>query len=497
MSMRFHQSNWVRFLLCFSLIAAGNGLVSRVFGQRTTVRISVRPEFGHALIEVTCPPRSQWSFVDRYASVLGLGSRIEKFAVFDEAGREVPTQKLAPGQFESTQSAPRVRYEINLSPPVFPSDSAFVSWLTKDRGLLMMSDLLPLLSQHDEDLKASVRVEVPAGYTVYADRSGATKEEFEIDDVARYVVAVGRQSRLMHMKESDLEFDLLADGEWAFTDNEVIDLIHKILRADRQVFGGMPARNARLILFPFPQNANASQWTAQTRGTTVTLLLGKLPSKVGALAQISTPLTHEFFHLWVPNGLALEENYDWFYEGFTVYQASRTAVDLGLLTFPEFLNSIARAYDASMQASALSLIDASRNRFTSGSSSVYARGQVVAFIYDLRLRSASRGKRSLSDVYRRLFQTHSADRSAGKRSDGNEAVTSALSEELGSQNFVGKYVSNPVSIDLATELGLFGLRVEKIGLRTYVSVSDKPSKQQRDLLRDLGYNDATRAGRRK
>ena len=119
------------------------------------------------------------------------------------------------------------------------------------------------------------------------------------------------------------------------------------------------------------------------------------------MAQLSTPLTHELFHLWVPNGLALDGDYDWFYEGFTIYRAARTAVSLDLLTLPEFLNALARAYDAShAQTNSLSLIEASRTRWTTGQSAVYSKGMVVAFILDLRTRTASRGKRSIDDAYR-------------------------------------------------------------------------------------------------
>src|SRR5256714_7111637 len=131
----------------------------------------------------------------------------------------------------------------------------------------------------------------------------------------------------------------------------------------------MPAKKAMLVLFPFRQQFGPSQWRAETRGRTVTLLMGKLPSKVSALAQLSTPLTHELFHLWVPNGLALNGDYDWFYEGFTIYEAARTAVRLDLLTFTEFLNAIARAYDGyrlGNDADRLSLIDASKRRWTTG-----------------------------------------------------------------------------------------------------------------------------------
>jgi len=54
-------------------------------------------------------------------------------------------------------------------------------------------------------------------------------------------------------------------------------------------------------------------------------------------------------------------------------------------------------------------------------------------------------------------------------------------------------VSNPIVINLAERLAPFGLRVETFGLRTRISVSESLTRQQRDLLHDLGYNDSVRS----
>src|SRR5207302_1488754 len=108
-----------------------------------------------------------------------------------------------------------------------------------------------------------------------------------------------------------------------------------------------------------------------------------------------------------------------------------------------------------------------------------------------------RRKRSLGDVYRRLFQTYASDRNGANKTDGNDAVTRSLAAELNSADFVNRDIRSAVSINLTTELAPFGLKVEKIGLRTHISVSENLTKQQRDLLHDLGYNDATHAVRRK
>ena len=120
---------------------------------------------------------------------------------------------------------------------------------------------------------------------------------------------------------------------------------------------------------------------------------------------------------------------------------------------------------------------------------------MVAFIYDLRLRSSSRNKKTSSDVYRKLIASFKFDAARAKSVDANTAVNTALSEAFGSDEFVRSFISRPMVINLSSELEPFGLKTESIGTRTQISVSDKLSKQQRDLLRDLGYNAATHAAR--
>ncbi len=463
--------------------------------QQVSVRIRVLPETSRITIEGNCPATAKWSFPDSYGGVLGLGNRIERFVVLDEGGAEVQTRKIAPGQFDSAKAGAHFRYEVNLTPPVSSSDSARVSWLTGQRGLLMLADLLPVIAaKHIGATPASVSFEVPESWMVQSGDRESSQSAVEVSDIDRAVFAVGKSLRTSRIAESGMSFRLVVDGEWAFADDDVSEMVARILKAHREVFGAIPAKQGTLILFPFPGAAAANQWSAETRGAVVTLLLGKLPSKIGALAQISTPLTHELFHLWVPNALALEGDYDWFYEGFTVYQAARTAVRLDLLTFPEFLNAIGRAFDAAnSRTNSVSLIEASSSRWTTGQAAVYSKSMVVAFLFDLRMRSQSHGKKSLDSAYRVILQKHSGN---APKVDGNEAVSQALAADEASENFVRQFIRNAVTINLASELAPFGFQVETLGLRTRIAVSDKLNKQQRDLLRELGYNDSVRSPRK-
>jgi predicted metalloprotease with PDZ domain len=330
------------------------------------------------------------------------------------------------------------------------------------------------------------------GWSAFANHEVAPMRARGFGAAEDALIIVGKNLQGSNRTVSGKLFTLLAEGAWAFSDQEAIESLLKVVDLHREV-GPLPCQQVTLVLSTFPAGAGgANTWSAETRGCKVTLLMGKTPSRVGGLAQLGNALTHETFHLWIPNGVALEGDYDWFYEGFTMYQAVRAAVRLGLVTWPEFLNAIARAHDGSMMTATTrpqSLIEASKERWTSGAATVYSKAMVVAFLYDLNLRNQTGGKRSLDDVYRRIMREHPRVSETRKvPADGNAASIAELRAELPAGNFIERFISAPVAIDLKKELAPFGLRVEKL-VRTHVSVSDELNKRQRDLLKQLGYNE--------
>jgi predicted metalloprotease with PDZ domain len=211
--------------------------------------------------------------------------------------------------------------------------------------------------------------------------------------------------------------------------------------------------------------------------------------RVSALARLEPPLTHELFHLWIPNALRLTGDYDWFYEGFTNYQALRAAQRLGFINFDGELDALARAYDACESAKdrgAASLVEASARRWSGANALIYNKGTLVAALYDLRLRKLTGGKRSLDDLYRALFRDAHAPATGGR--DANAFVIAKLNEIAGDREIVTQFVEGTGEIDLGAELSPYGLRVERVGARTHIFVASNLSGSQRDLLREIGYN---------
>jgi hypothetical protein len=425
-----------------------------------------------------------WSFRNAYAGAAGLGERIENLSLSDALGADVPVRKLAPGEYTTERDAAKFSYEIRLDPPTSADAAAHISWLTESRGALMPGDLLPLPLS-----RARLSFKLPDGWKIASGEAANAAGVYDLADAESFVAFAGVDVRERAAKVRGMELRVAFAGDWAFADEEAVGVVAAILKEHARTFDAAPRKSALVVVAPLPRQSVASQWAAETRGATVLYLSGRAPSKVSALARLGAPLAHELFHLWVPNGLGLAGDYGWFYEGFTNYQALRASQRLGDLTFNDYLDALARtsdAYDALKAQDTVSLLEASSRRWSGSNTLVYHKGMLVAALYDLRLRKATGGKRSLDDVYRALFRRAL---SGARGRDGNDVVLEALEEAPGGREFTDKFVRGAQKIDLAAELQPYGLRLDRTGARSRVTVTGSLLSSQRDLLRQIGYND--------
>ena len=424
-----------------------------------------------------------WSFRNFYGSIAGLAERIENFKLSDDGGADIAVRKLAPGEFTAERAATRFAYDVELDPPAFAADAAHVSWLGATHGLLMPGDLLP---QPLADAKVSFQL--PDGWAVYTAETKYVNGQYYASDANKAVFAVGRDLRRSEGVVGHMANTFTTAGQWAFTDGDARQSISDILDIYQDITKAAP-HQASVVLLPSPQPVPGNFWAAETRGSTVVLISGSLPSKFAAKAQLDGALTHELFHIWVPNWLKLEGDYDWFYEGFTNYLAMRVAMRRGQLTFNDYLNTLGLefdAYRAARGAKEASLVEASQKRWAGADTLIYHKGALVAFLYDLTLRRATAGKSSLEGVYPELF-LRAARGGAGL--EGNRMLAELLGDMPGMRDFIARYVTGADEINLASMVGDFGLRIESGGARTHVGVAATLDARQRELLRKLGYNE--------
>jgi predicted metalloprotease with PDZ domain len=473
------------FAVCALIsFATFTNLNAQTLNARITVPSSVQARIK---IDARLPnPTSALSFRNAYGGVLGIGERIEAVEGIRDNGEKVAVQKLAPGEFGSAERLLRFTYEVNLAQPHRPADLSHISSLNSDHGVLMMADLLPQSTADGTGFASAViNVYVPSGWSI-ASNAREDGSQFLTDDPDTAVFLIGPSVHEKRQRFSTSNFSIAASGKWSFSDSDATKIAVEILEEYSRVTRFALKRNVMLILIPYSEDAGPESWSAETRGNVVVLLLGPKAKRKSGLSRLGIVLSHELFHLWVPNSLKFEGDYDWFFEGFTLYQALRMDLRLGLISFDDYLETIARVYDSYRSSAAsdrLSLIEASQRRWTTSGSQVYEKGMLVAFVYDLELRKLTDCRASLDDVYAELFRLSAT----GQRS-ANETIISVLSEPEGLKTFARDYVENAARITLEAPLSPYGIQTgtSPVGATQLIPVRDV-SKTQRNLLRCIGY----------
>jgi len=451
----------------------GLGVGSVQANAQSRVTISL-PATGYVNVEAQfSSPLKLWSFRNVYASALGIAERVEDFRAFGASGEDARVKKSAGGEFRSELDATKINYTVKLSEPR-AEHLPFVSWLVGDRGVLMFADLLPI------DIESvSCNFILPAGWSAESSVTPDANGRYEVSQPEKAVFLVGSLLNKRSNNVAGMPLETVVSGTWGFKDDDPWKVAACVMQKNLELTGFRLPGKSVIMIVPLPAADPGSRWKAETRGSTIVLLLNPAYRKDMSTGQLGVIFSHEALHLWVPNSLKLEGDYDWFFEGFTMYTALRTALELKLIDFKEFLKTLGGAYKYYLDhPDNDSLIEASEKRWTGGFSHVYIKGMLVAFVYDLILRKESGGKTTLADRYRSLFSAPVAD-----GANGNEAIIRLLGVSPATSEFTKSYIENSRALKLEQLVPMYGLEVEKSQLK----VSSKLDDDQKQLLRSLGY----------
>ncbi|MDQ4123739.1 MAG: hypothetical protein M3209_20055 [Acidobacteriota bacterium] len=480
----FNQKFFALLFLCFCpIILKAETLDLRL--EVSGTRLFVSGKFAAAQNSAKSL-QTRWLFPDQYADAVNLSRRFSKPEFFDVSGAPLTSQAKASNEFVAAQAINAWKYEVGLEMPPEAMTAAHVSWLKDSGGLLMLADLLPQLDG-DETISARVKIVLPPGWKIATVENKIAENEFSVLDVEKAVFLVGKDFRERTGWIGKTEFRIASEGKWTFSTDEIVTMASQILEEHRRTFGETSANRFQLILLPLPSFVGSDRWRAETRGASIVLLSSLIPFKSIALSRLHEQLRHEIFHFWIPNSLNLSGSYDWFYEGFTLYQALKTGVRLEFIRFEDFLDTLSRAVDAARRAqnsSQISLLDASRERWRGGGNLIYAKGMVVAFLCDAALLNQTSGKDSLTDVFREIYRKHNF---AAARVDGNAASLAILKKYPQLAEIIRKYIegANAVEPKIFGELsGLVNLSSSNF---TKFAIGSSLTGRQKKVLEKLGY----------
>ncbi len=424
-----------------------------------------------------------WSFLKSFAATDDLGARISNLQLFDEQNQPVAAKKLSDGEYLADAPAVNFQYQVAVEPPSkMMAKPRLSSTVAGEQGILMLDDLLPQISADNQPFAARIKIELPEDWRIYSSEQATGDGIYEVKNVGKAIFAVGVDWR----ETKTANVNLIISGEWHFTDTEAAQMGGEIGDYYKNLFGEMPFEKANIILARLPKETKFGRWKAETRGTTSMVFSADQPFKARSIQFLHEQLRHELFHLWIPNNLNLTGNYDWFYEGFTVYQALRMGLKTNQIRFEDFLATLAEAYNLDeLQMNKVSLVESSKNRWSGVTPQIYARGMLVAFLCDTAILKGNRGSRSVENIFQDVYRAH---RFPNEAADGNAAVLSVLRKYKSLQPIIEKYIEGAEKIDWAGDLNAAGIEATVENSIVKLSVKTKPNRGQKDLLNELGYN---------
>lgn len=460
------------------------GVLSSVYSQELSVSLKIDAGApSTAVIEGAFRskgPHRELRFLTDYGSASKLNERISGLRLFAADGSQVMPHEAGPGRYIAESDIVSFAYRVDLTPRHDLFSAAHISWANNDGAILSLDDLLP-----EDQFTADISFQLPEGWTIV--NTGQPRgTRFKVTDIERAVLHAGRGMRTAVLKVPDGDVTVTVVGEWRFTDEDASEMAGSLFKEYAALFGGRPSGPLNITLRPFPKTLSMGQWEASSRGKNVTIVSSDMPFKSQSLQRLHEQLRHELFHLWVPNSLNLSGNYDWFYEGFALYQSLKVGIAVNRIRFEDFLDTLSRAYQiASTMTTKGSLIEASANRWRGSNTEVYTRGMLVAFACDLALLKSSGGKRSISEVLKRLYKLHGHESPAR---NGNDAIMDILRSFPELRQAAEHIIAGSEGADLRNLLGPAGLELDDRSNAARIKVVNSPSGRQKELLDRLGYN---------
>jgi len=476
------------------LILAAFGLILQFFtfgnGQDIEAKIKIdsrTPSIAQItgrFLKTERPNKRNLTFLGELAGIPNIAGRIKLVKCRGVDGEILPVKQFNAAEYlTSAADIAQFSYEVSLAPPTSASSRVHISWTDAESGLLMLDDLLP---QGGSNIAAKLSFDLPEGWSLNSTEPVLSPNVYSVANVEKAVFAFGKGWRQREIQTSGTPLGISISGEWRFTDADVGEMSSSILESYAKTFGGVPSLRQQIIMFHMPPDVPFDRWEAETRGSTVVITSSDMPFDTQSKQRLHEQLRHEMFHLWIPNGVNLGGNYDWFYEGFALYQSLRMGVATNRIRFDDFLDTLSRAITTDrLHSNGMSLIDASKNRFSGSNSTVYARGMVVAFLCDLALLDKSKGKRSVEDLLRDVYQKY---HDSAVRADGNEAVLNILAERPELGPIIERYIKKGEVVASDEYFNYAGIEAVTQNSVTTLKVLPKPNSRQKDLLDKLGYN---------
>lgn len=278
----------------------------------------------------------------------------------------------------------------------------------------------------------------------------------------RHAVYLGGDFRVNKVVIKNRPAYVALRGRWNFSDRQFSRVVRKIVEAERCFWNDHDFPYYLISLIPTNQPPHSFGGAALTDS-----FAAFVSSDKPVEWSLKHLLAHELFHTW--NGGKIraqqpEELVYWFTEGFTEYYSRLLLLRAGLITFEEYVETYNRVI-LDYYVSPLRRVGNRRilKEFWKDEklrAVPYQRGDILAHNWNARIRTDSRGRRSLDDLMAELFRVAEGGSCAISPVAVNEFLRASVGYDASRD--IKRYIEDGQLIaPVETALGL-GAKLERV-----------------------------------
>ena len=269
-------------------------------------------------------------------------------------------------------------------------------------------------------------------------------------------------------------------GRFQFDEKRLTDDLAKIVEENARLFGSLPYEHYQFLIAVQPGIGGGTEHI----NSNISMTSPEAFTSEAGYRRFLGLESHEFFHTWNVKRLrpvALgpfdyqHENYTrglWVAEGITSYYGDLILRRAGMISAAEYLGGLSgviAGYESQpgrlKQSAEVSSFDTWIEQYRPDEHSIntamsyYTKGELLGLVFDLEIRSRTKGARSLDDVMRKLMENHGLPKPGF-----TDAQLKATFEEVAGTDltdFWNRYVAGVEELDFDAYLRKVGLSLQK------------------------------------
>lgn len=383
----------------------------------------------------------------------GWPALIRRLKVSDESGRSIEVAGTGPAGWELKgmhEGSLSVAYEVDYSTP------AALGWPAPRETAFADSEHIVFVGRSvfvttPEVRSSHVTFSLPPGWSAVTPWSaaGGSKREFVIDSLEELVenLIVLSRPRPERVTAGGFRVFVTPMGHWRAATREIDRILRGVMPRFVKLMGFRENRGYSIILLPILEKGGESFRGSFAMTTDVP------PSRMNRSSWGRT-IAHEIFHYW--NGWRMTgsdyASSQWFQEGFTDYAADWAMVSSGLIAPGGFLGRLADHIRNYRELTTALAAPGGRK-----GPPLYSGGALVAFCWDVQIRRATGGAKTIGDFLRALWR----ETDGGRRTYAWKDVQAALAQTapLDWNAFFRAYIQGIEKIPLDEIFSEAGLRI--------------------------------------